>query len=97
LLEPKNGSRSFRESLNDFVIASFRHQLHPEEIEAEAAAQIDRLQQAGVKATHFDTHKHAHMFPTVLRPLLRAAKSKGGRCHSTLCCAPARCGHASLS
>lgn len=77
LLEPKNDSRCFRESLNDFVIASFRHQLNTEEIEAEAAAQIGRLQQAGIQPTHFDTHKHAHMFPAVLRPLLRAAKAKG--------------------
>jgi chitin disaccharide deacetylase len=77
LLESGNGSRQFRESLNDFVIASFRHKLNPEEIEAEAAAQIERIQSAGIQPSHFDTHKHAHMFPAVLRPLLRAAKSRG--------------------
>ncbi len=78
LLEPRNGaSPRFRESLNDFVVASFRHKLNPDEIEAEAAAQLDRLQQAGIQPSHFDTHKHAHMFPAVLRPLLRAAKSRG--------------------
>ncbi len=78
LLEPRNGATPrFRESLNDFVVASFRHKLNPDEIEAEAAAQLDRLQQAGIQPSHFDTHKHAHMFPAVLRPLLRAAKSRG--------------------
>ena len=77
LLEPKNGASCFRESLNGFAVASFRHQLNPEEIEAETAAQITRLQASGIQPSHLDTHKHAHMFPGVLRPLLRGAKSKG--------------------
>jgi chitin disaccharide deacetylase len=71
-----HGSR-FRDSLNDFVIASFRHKLNPEEIEAEATAQVRRIQNSGIQPSHFDTHKHAHMFPAVLRPLLRAAKACG--------------------
>ena len=76
LLQPGNGRHDFRESLNDFVIASFRHKLNPEEIEAETTAQIGRIRSAGIAPSHFDTHKHAHMFPAVLRPLLRAAKSQ---------------------
>ncbi len=77
LLEPgaNNGAR-FRDSLNAFVLASFRHQLDPEQIEAEAGAQIERIQNAGIQLSHFDTHKHAHMFPAVLRPLLRAARAR---------------------
>jgi chitin disaccharide deacetylase len=77
LLQPhaRNGSSEFRSSLNDFVVASFRHKLVPGEIEAEAAAQLQRIQAAGFQPSHFDTHKHAHMFPAVLRPLLRAARS----------------------
>lgn len=77
LLQPGNGTNRFRESLNDFVIASVRQKLNPQEIEAEASAQVDRIQAAGIKLSHFDTHKHAHMFPAVLRPLLRAARSRG--------------------
>jgi predicted glycoside hydrolase/deacetylase ChbG (UPF0249 family) len=49
------------------------------EIEAEAAAQIALLQSRGVRLTHIDTHKHTHMFPAVLRPVLRAAKAAGIR------------------
>ena len=71
-----NGRPRFRDSLNDFVVASFRHKLNPSEIEAEAAAQIERIQATGVELSHFDTHKHAHMFPAVLRPLLRAAGAR---------------------
>ena len=77
LLQPgaQNGSQ-FRVKLNDFVLASFRGKLRPDEIEAESAAQMQRLQEVGVEPSHFDTHKHAHMFPAVLRPLLRAARAR---------------------
>src|SRR5271157_988681 len=77
LLQPgaQNGSH-FRGKLNDFVVASFRGKLQSDEIEAEATAQIQRLQAAGVEPSHFDTHKHAHMFPAVLCPLLRAARAR---------------------
>jgi hopanoid biosynthesis associated protein HpnK len=47
------------------------------QIEAEARAQIEFLQSAGVAVTHIDTHKHTHMFPAVLRPVLRAARACG--------------------
>jgi hopanoid biosynthesis associated protein HpnK len=51
--------------------------IQPDEIEAEAAAQIALLQRRGLSLTHIDTHKHTHMFPKVLRPLLRAARAAG--------------------
>jgi hopanoid biosynthesis associated protein HpnK len=50
-----------------------------QEIEAESRAQIGRLQSMGVRLTHVDSHKHTHMFPSVLRPLLRAARAAGIR------------------
>ena len=48
-------------------------------LEAEAFAQITRLQQAGLALTHLDTHKHLHQFPAILRPVLRAARRAGLR------------------
>jgi len=75
LLQPGVRNGHFRVKLNDFVTASFRGKLQPDEIEAEASAQIQRVQAAGVEPSHFDTHKHAHMFPAILRPLLRAARA----------------------
>jgi predicted glycoside hydrolase/deacetylase ChbG (UPF0249 family) len=47
------------------------------EIEAETAAQIALLQSRGLHLTHIDTHKHTHIFPAVLRPMLRAARAAG--------------------
>jgi predicted glycoside hydrolase/deacetylase ChbG (UPF0249 family) len=49
------------------------------QIEAETAAQIQLLQSRGLTLTHIDTHKHTHMFPAVLRPVLRAAYKAGIR------------------
>ena len=53
--------------------------INPAEIQAEASAQIARLQGRGLRLTHIDTHKHTHMFPPVLRPVLRAAQQAGIR------------------
>jgi len=73
-----------RQTLINFLAGTYRYwpARHPRmagEIEAETAAQIAKLQQAGLKLTHIDTHKHTHVFPVVLRPLLRAAKAAGIR------------------
>ena len=79
LLQCANDGGRLRTSLNGFALAALRHRLQPDEIEAEAVAQIERIQRSGIEPSHFDTHKHAHMFPAVLRPLLRAAASRGVR------------------
>jgi hopanoid biosynthesis associated protein HpnK len=70
---------SFRNSLAEFVLRALRGRISESEIEREATAQIRKLQQAGLTVTHVDTHKHTHMFPAVLRPLMRAAKACGVR------------------
>jgi hopanoid biosynthesis associated protein HpnK len=64
-------------TLGKFVKRLLTRQFRAREIEAEAAAQIALLQARGVKLTHIDTHKHTHMFPAVLRPVLRAARAAG--------------------
>ena len=66
-------------SLSTFLARLFAGRIRAEEIEAEAGAQIDFLQQRGVRLTHIDTHKHTHVFPAVLRPVLRAARRRGIR------------------
>ena len=69
----------FPVSLGVFLTRLFTGRIRPGEIEAEAAAQIGRLQDSGLRLTHIDTHKHTHMFPPVLRPVLRAARAAGIR------------------
>jgi chitin disaccharide deacetylase len=74
-----NGSPRFRSSLKEFAVAAVRKQIAPYEIQREAEAQIRKIQSRGVKVTHLDSHKHTHMFPHVLRPVLRAARACGIR------------------
>ncbi len=60
-----------------FLGRLFAGRIRAEEIQNEAAAQIQYLQSNGLSVTHVDTHKHTHMFPDVLRPVLRAARACG--------------------
>jgi predicted glycoside hydrolase/deacetylase ChbG (UPF0249 family) len=77
LVDPQTGS--FVRTLRDFVLRLLTGRIRAAEIQAEASAQIKLLQSSGVHLTHIDTHKHTHMFPAVLRPVLRAARAAGIR------------------
>jgi len=67
----------FYQSLNSFALRAVAGRIDADEIEAEVTAQIRKLQAAGVAVSHLDAHKHTHIFPQVLRPLLRAARACG--------------------
>src|SRR5262252_1679766 len=70
-------SGRFRDGLKSFALRAISGRIDPDEIAAEASAQIRKIQSLGVLVSHFDTHKHTHLFPKVLRPLLRAARECG--------------------
>lgn len=71
----------FRPGLLDFLSGLYRGStrkfLH--QVEIETRAQIELLQSKGLRLTHIDTHKHTHMFPAVLRAVLRGARACGIR------------------
>ncbi|MDR3742446.1 MAG: ChbG/HpnK family deacetylase [Terracidiphilus sp.] len=75
LIDPQTGQ--FHRKLTTFLRLLLSGRIHPADIEREAAAQITRLTQSGLHLTHIDTHKHTHMFPGVLRPVLQAARATG--------------------
>jgi hopanoid biosynthesis associated protein HpnK len=77
LLAP--GTGRFYHSIGEVLRAVAVGRFQDAEVEAEAGAQLARLQQAGVRVSHFDAHKHTHMFPSILRPVLRAAAAHGVR------------------
>jgi predicted glycoside hydrolase/deacetylase ChbG (UPF0249 family) len=79
LVDPRNPS-SFRTTVGSFFADLLRGRIHEDEIEAEAIAQIRRIQSSGITVSHIDSHKHVHAFPRVLAPLLRAARQCGVRC-----------------
>lgn len=70
---------NFFPTLGSFLKKLLTGSIRAGEIEQESRRQIAALQQRGVPLTHIDTHKHTHMFPRVLRPVLRAARSCGIR------------------
>ena len=73
------GSNRFRDGLRSFALRALAGRLDPGEIEAETIAQIRKIKSAGIDVSHLDSHKHTHLFPKVLRPILRAASACGVR------------------
>jgi predicted glycoside hydrolase/deacetylase ChbG (UPF0249 family) len=76
LLDPRDRS-GFRSTLGGFFADVLRGRVREQEIEAEAIAQIRRIQSSGLTVSHIDSHKHVHALPRVLAPLLRAARQCG--------------------
>jgi predicted glycoside hydrolase/deacetylase ChbG (UPF0249 family) len=79
LTEPMSERPQFRDNLGQFAARALFGKMDPRHIEVEAGAQIRRLLSAGISPSHIDTHKHTHIFPTVLQPILRAARDCGVR------------------
>lgn len=82
LVEPERvpsltASRKFRDDMKAFAARALAGKIDATEITAEATAQIRKIQSAGLAISHVDTHKHTHLFPQILRPLLRAAGECG--------------------
>lgn len=50
---------------------------HPDELTGEIVAQIKKIQAAGICVTHLDSHKHTHIFPAILKSLVKAARICG--------------------
>lgn len=73
------GNTRFRDGWPGFANRALRKQLDENQIAAEVEAQIRRIQQTGLRVTHVDSHKHVHLLPPVLRPMLAAAKACGVR------------------
>lgn len=67
----------FRDGLKSFAARALAGRMKPSEIQAEVKAQIQKIQSAGIVVSHVDSHKHTHIFPQILRPLLRAARECG--------------------
>jgi hopanoid biosynthesis associated protein HpnK len=77
LAASSNGAASLRRGFLELARDNFRHRVQPSEVEAEAAAQIHTLQSAGISVSHVDSHKHAHMLPSICNAVLQAAKICG--------------------
>ena len=63
----------FPRSWKPFIVACLRGVVSLAEVELELTAQIERLQDAGIRPTHLDAHKHVHAFPPVFAIVARLA------------------------
>ena len=68
---------NFRPGFASFAVAALSGRIAEADVMIEVSAQLERLRAAGLSLTHMDTHKHAHVFPAVFRPLLRASAALG--------------------
>ena len=78
-LTARASSGHFETRLSRFAMRTIRGKINPAHVETETMAQIRKLQAAGIQPSHVDTHKHSHVFPQILRPVLQAAKACGIR------------------
>lgn len=67
----------FYSSLSAFAARATMGGFDREQLVTEIVAQIRKIQAAGIAISHLDSHKHAHIFPEILRAMLRAARICG--------------------
>lgn len=77
LTDPKTGR--FHPTLGAFLLGVATRRIQMNEVALEAHAQIASLQDRGLRLSHVDTHKHTHMIPRVLCPVIHAARACGIR------------------
>jgi predicted glycoside hydrolase/deacetylase ChbG (UPF0249 family) len=66
-----NPGRILPATLQDLARSLLRDALNPYD---EAAAQVRKIIASGIRPSHIDTHKHAHVFPSVLEAVGRIAR-----------------------
>jgi hopanoid biosynthesis associated protein HpnK len=73
---PSTASR-FYSKISGFAARAILRRFDRDQLVSEIVAQIRKIQAAGIQVTHLDTHKHTHIFPTILSSLVRAARTCG--------------------
>jgi len=66
--------RPFPKTVPQLVSALLKREIR---VYDELAAQVRRILSAGIRLTHFDTHKHTHLAPPVLDAVARLAEESG--------------------
>ncbi|MGH9185585.1 MAG: carbohydrate deacetylase [Acidimicrobiales bacterium] len=68
---------AFSSSWRQFLPRVAARRVDLDDLRREFAAQIARVQEAGVALTHLDTHQHVHLWPTVGGVVLEVAAAAG--------------------
>jgi chitin disaccharide deacetylase len=72
-----DGQGRLASSWKSFLPRMAARQIDPDDLRLEFAAQIQRLQGAGLPLTHVDTHQHLHLWPGVADVVLDLAAEHG--------------------
>lgn len=72
-------SHGFPRGFANVAVATCMGRSKSIEVEREVEAQLRVLLDSGLRVSHVDSHKHVHLLPRILRPLLRAARACGIR------------------
>ncbi|HXF38488.1 MAG TPA: ChbG/HpnK family deacetylase [Blastocatellia bacterium] len=64
-------------TLGQFMLRLARGSVKSEDIAREFRAQVIRVVNAGITPTHFDSHKHSHVSPPVMKALALVAREFG--------------------
>ncbi len=73
----ENRSDHFPRAISNVMVRALAGRIDPEQVQAEVSAQILKLKAANIAVSHLDTHKHTHLFPQILKPILKAARACG--------------------
>lgn len=73
LLSKRTSRTEFPRQLSTVAMRAVLGRLDREQMVAEIVGQVRKIRSAGIQVTHFDTHKHTHIFPAVLDALIGAA------------------------
>lgn len=74
-----DGGGRFNRTATDLALALLMGKVDRRELEVEVRAQIERVVESGVRVTHIDGHKHAHLIPSVFEIVTRLAREYGIR------------------
>jgi hopanoid biosynthesis associated protein HpnK len=72
-----NAAPRFYSKVSGFAARAILRRFDRDQLVNEIVAQVRKVQRAGIQVTHLDTHKHTHIFPTILSSLVRAARTCG--------------------
>lgn len=67
----------FYSRLSAFAARAVFGRFDHEQLVGEIVAQVRKIQAGGVQVAHLDTHKHTHIFPSILTALIKAARICG--------------------
>lgn len=69
------GDGVFYENYVVFLKKYLQGKISHDEIKSELAAQLEKVQRAGINLTHFDSHQHLHHIPGIVEIALELAES----------------------